>query len=67
MLETFVFVVFLLFVLLVCLFEEADRERRDLLTDMCQLVHDGKVEEGDLRRCKDHAEIQERLKRREGR
>jgi len=36
-------------------------ERADLLTDMSQLIHDGKVEGDDLRRTRGMKEIEKRL------
>jgi len=40
-----------------------EEQRRDLLTDMTQLIHDGKVDADDLRRARDLPAIEERLER----
>lgn len=43
------------------LYFRADRQRRDLLTDMCQLAHDDVIERDDLRRARDIPELERRF------
>jgi len=45
------------------LYFQADEQRRDLLTDMAQLLHDEKISRDDLRRARDHDEIEDAAER----
>lgn len=48
-------------ILTILLWFQTDQQRRDLLTDMCQLAHDGKIKRDDLRRARDIDQLERRF------
>jgi len=58
MIEIVLFGTFLWGLLMTALHGQERSKRRDLHTDMSQLLHDGRIDKSDLRRSGDHKELQ---------